>query len=706
MELSTVEQHEYPSRKKAFQLFLLGFLSLLLELILIRYLAGNVWNLSYFPNLVLLAAFVGLGCGFIFHHKLSDVHSEALGHLCAILLMVLVGFVLVFHPTLPGFSSWAGELDGELYFTETPEPEDGSHLWTFIFWFGSVVLIFACIAQRTAKLFAKFAPLHAYTLDIAGSCAGILVFMGLSWLEAPAFTWFLVLIPLYLLAMDLRGRWRIAPIVPLFALVVLAQFQDADLLADPSYKGELEVRWSPYQKIEYAKGGTESHRIYVNGVPHQRMFSQADLEGSIYEAPYKLRQAESDKAPYKRVLIIGAGSGNDVMAALMHGVEHIDAVEIDPVIADIGRQHHPSSPYSDERVHVHTEDGRAFLARQGETYDLILFALTDSLVKVSAMAQLRLENYLFTVESVRSAYQRLSKDGVLLFYNFYRRPWLMTKIETMITQATGRPPVKAFQRGSFAIITVEAGEKNANKPPEVAASVDVPTDDWPFLYLEHRIIPTIYLKAMGGMLALILLLLFLLQGVSSAAHPKSGGLGIKLAFLFMGVAFMLLETKSIIQFSLLFGTSWLNASLVFLAVLLSVLAANWAATIVPRSWLHTVFVVLLLSCLLPFAFPLSGLLELESALLRFVVASLITFCPIFFANLVFSILFRQQAAPEHVFGWNIIGATLGGVIEYASMNTGYAALALVVLGSYSIVFLLVLFQRRSDLPLAMPHAAP
>ena len=63
-------------------------------------------------------------------------------------------------------------------------------------------------------------------------------------------------------------------------------------------------------------------------------------------------------------------------------------------------------------------------------YDLIIFALTDSLVKVVAMAQLRLENYIFTKESVRTADALLKDHGILLFYNFYRLPWIRKKLNT------------------------------------------------------------------------------------------------------------------------------------------------------------------------------------------------------------------------------------------------------------------------------------
>ena len=174
-------------------------------------------------------------------------------------------------------------------------------------------------------------------------------------------------------------------------------------------------------------------------------------------------------------------------------------------------------------------------------------------------------------------------------------------------------------------------------------------------------------------------------------HP----LLLKAVFVLLGTAFLLLETKSVVQFSLLFGTTWVNASLVFLGILLLVLLANWTAALFrgPPP-LRTVYLLLLVSCLVPMAVPLSDLLALDSRVTRFLLASLLTFSPIFFANLLFSLIFARQKRAEHLFGWNLLGATLGGVIEYCSMATGYASLAVTVALLYSVAFLCLLVTLR------------
>jgi hypothetical protein len=174
----------------------------------------------------------------------------------------------------------------------------------------------------------------------------------------------------------------------------------------------------------------------------------------------------------------------------------------------------------------------------------------------------------------------------------------------------------------------------------------------------------------------------------------------------MGAAFLLLETKSVIQFSLLFGATWLNNSLVFLGILLLVLAANWTAHgLRKRNVLPTAFVLLFVSVLLPLWYPLGNLLRVQSVLLRFIAASLLTFSPIFFANLIFSVTFRNQAAPAHVFGWNLIGAMMGGVLEYTSMVLGYNLLAVVVAGCYFLTFLFFRLAKERQSRFRAAHSA-
>ena len=139
----------------------------------------------------------------------------------------------------------------------------------------------------------------------------------------------------------------------------------------------------------------------------------------VEKDPYTSIAASGYERPYhfvKRLdtaLVVGAGTGNDLAILLGFGAKHIDAVEIDPVIAGIGRLGHPQQPYADPRVHLHVNDARAYLRTAARKYDVIVFGTLDSQTLLSGMSSVRLDNYVYTVESFRSAREALKPDGTL-----------------------------------------------------------------------------------------------------------------------------------------------------------------------------------------------------------------------------------------------------------------------------------------------------
>jgi hypothetical protein len=144
------------------------------------------------------------------------------------------------------------------------------------------------------------------------------------------------------------------------AAILLLLSADASPVKGPS--GTTREFWSPYYRIHYAE---EPRIITVNLIGHQQMRSRDDLFPA-YALPH-LFNRDAGRVPFAEVLVIGAGSGNDVSRALQWGAAHVDAVEIDPVIYGLGRRDHPDSPYEDPRVTVHLGDGRN-AARQ-QLYD-------------------------------------------------------------------------------------------------------------------------------------------------------------------------------------------------------------------------------------------------------------------------------------------------------------------------------------------------
>ena len=238
---------------------------------------------------------------------------------------------------------------------------------------------------------------------------------------------------------------------------------------------------------------------------------------------------------------------------------------------------HPDHPYDDPRVTRIVDDGRAFVRRTTDRYDLVVFALPDSLTLVSTSANLRLESFLFTVEAFREVRDHLANDGIFVLYNFYRDDWLPQKIAGMLDQAFGSSPV--IRSYGLSAATLAAGPPVAaldGAPPpgegvdalDTASAPPAATDDWPFLYVRVPIVAPYYLGAIAIIIALAVLLV-----ARAAARSGTSIRRFSPHFFVLGAAFLLLETRSLVAFSLLFGTTWLVNSLVFFAVLASVLLA-------------------------------------------------------------------------------------------------------------------------------------
>lgn len=650
------------------QLFIVSFLILFFELTMLRWVPANIFYVGYFTNFVLLACLLGIGLGCMGSEWRRDFFSwfpvAALGFVALVYLSRIEVVV---------------QAEEQLHFQIDFSPYPQVSIWVVL---PPVFLLVAglllCVSQRLGGLLKSMPPLRAYTLNIAGSLAGIAAFTLCSFAELPSITWFAISFVVFFLVKGRGVKWRDRQIC---AAILCVAFLSLDLVG--------EVYWSPYQKLKLSPDGPPGEEptgilITANGIPHQNM-TTPDKVGRMYHTPY---MAFGEGNQYDEVLIIGAGSGSDVAVGLGYGVKHIDAVDIDPVIMDLGKRLHPSKPYADVRVEAHANDGRAYLEHTAKAYDLIVFGLPDSLTLASAYSSLRLENFLFTTECFRTVRKRLKENGLFVLYNYYREEWYIQKLIKMLAEVFEQEPVVYVwerEEGLPAVLMVGprlASLPEASRPPEFQgdSSLRSATDDWPFTYLRKPTIPVQYWIMFGALAPLVLIAI-------RVARPKGAGKArFAFHFFFMGAGFFLLEAKSLVQFALLFGSTWLVNSLVFFAILLAVLLANAIVAKVEfrRGW---PLVVGLVGCLaLNWALPLEKLL-LESMVLRYVVASAVIFSPIFFANLLFSRFFRDTDAADLGLAANLFGTLAGGVAEYASLMTGYRHLMLLVGAFYALALL-------------------
>ena len=765
--LSKNESRLASRSRNGFDLFLISLIILFLELACIRWFPAHVLYLTFFTNVVLLASFLGMsvGCLAASHRRnclawtpLLLVVALTAAHAVEISSGSFVKFVDVGNQASPQ----------QVYFGTEYHSQDLSRYAIPVevlcgFFFIVIALAFLGPGQELGRALKRWPNrVQAYTLNIVGSIVGIVLFAACSWLEIPAFWWFvLVAVALsyfYFISPSHRFPRQRLGWAPLTAVLLgLVVWLAAFTPVHDQYQGQRDAQqfWSPYYRIDFKKADLS---LSVNLIYHQQMVSRNE-NFPAYALPHLLNR-DAGRPAFADVLIIGAGSGNDVSRALQWGAKHVDAVEIDPTINRLGRQYHPDRPYQDPRVEIHLDDGRNFLRSTNRKYDLIIYALVDSLVLHSGYSNIRLESFLFTRQTYEDVRRHLKSDGNFVIYNYFRQGWLAARLQKGLEEVFGAgnplvltlPYRKAIEpdRATFGDFTVFfAGATNdlrnafARQPdywlrddeppgptspdgfqqpgPEAApaeqqaaekgqaaashwqhfglATVLPPegelrtaTDDWPFLYLREPMIPTLSLRGMLIMGGLGLLLIFLVlprqrKGANALAgrgpRAPSSGSALNLQLFFLGAGFMLVETKAVVTMALLFGSTWVVNSVVFLAVLVMILLANLWTLRFKAARLWPYYAGLLLTLALNTVVPLDFFLGMNRSI-QVLGSCLLVFAPILFAGVIFAASFKRSNEPDRAFGINIAGAMVGGLAEYSSMLLGFQYVVLVAILFYAL----------------------
>ena len=386
------------SRLQLSQLLLASFLTIFLELAVIRWIAVEVRIFAYIKNLALLVCFLGFGLGC----ALARGRVRWLTAANALLgLLIIVRWPWQGGRVLEGLSQALGAAsDVEIW--GAGKSWNWAH-FTLAAAVASLLLflitcIFVPLGQTVSRqIEAAPSPLHGYSWNLAGSLIGIVGFLGACRLMLSPTIWFGVgLAGFALLQSERRDRYLMASLIVPAAL----------LLHDSATNDHFSI-WSPYQQIEFTRiklpdGEFVAANLFVNHVGYQYIVNLSPeflarhphvmgepSEENHFNLPFRFGKATPS------VLIVGAGAGNDAAAALRNGSRFVDAVEIDPAILALGKSQHPERPYDSAQVAVHLTDARNFLKRSQNRYDLILFrsaGLAHSVFRLlqHAFGQLRL----------------------------------------------------------------------------------------------------------------------------------------------------------------------------------------------------------------------------------------------------------------------------------------------------------------------------
>jgi spermidine synthase len=731
------------ARRATIELFLVSFLILFFELTCIRWFGSIVIFLTFFTNIVLMACFLGVSVGCLAASRTLDLVNWFIpGVLLSVGLACLLLWSYFYFDSRMMIDVGSQESPQQIYFGADSRIADPAAFVVPIeaiagTFFVLIALLFVGLGQVMGRRFAAIPDrLTAYTTDILGSLTGIVAFGGASYWHVPSTFWFLISLGLGFY-FTTRLRWLHAA-AALGVLLLIAARIDR-----PKAPPEDEARntWSPYNFITYNK---RLGLIAVNSMAHQGMLKIDG--GSAYMLPYLLNR-DAGGRPFDDVLIIGAGSGNDVAAALLQGAKQVDAVEIDPVIYQAGYQDHPNRPYRDGRVSVHLDDGRSFVRKTERKYDLIVYALVDSPALHSSYSSVRLESFLFTDQAFRDVKAKLKPGGVFALYNFYRQGWVVGRIQELARGVFGAPPIVVSmpfqatiaasdnQRGYITFLLVAAPGTEVVEsirsrlvrdqaywlstqadynhtvngygpaPPAIDASRAAGDRAAPAPEFKRIGLAQVDVSQIGPLPTDDWPFLYLRRPVIPALNLRGmaivGVLSLVVLFsfaptrrvrpngqmFFLGAGFMLLETTGVVHMALLFGTTWMVNSIVFFAILTMIVLANLSVLVSRprRSWPY--YALLIAALAANSAVPMSAFLALPGPS-KVIVACAFVFVPVFFAGVIFATAFRLSQRPDVDFGSNTGGIILGGLSEYLSLMLGFNHLLWVAIGYYLLSALL------------------
>jgi spermidine synthase len=679
-----------PARWTSVAIIAASALTLYVEMLIVRWHATCFQAFAIFKNVSLLSCFLGLGIGY----SLAGRRRITLASFLPLLGVQAFLFGLLSKTNLGGRRinpvaeqlimgtagskwSWIHAVEGNIFLAAV---------------FVLNALMFIPLGHLAGRLMGRLPKIRSYSLNVIGSLAGIILFFLLSLAWTPPSVWMGVA-ALTIAPFLIGHRRTVALGVGSMAIILIA----TGLMGDRREK----QYYSPYQVIALRLPSREdpmpnmtirvNHQFYqdiLDSSPQAAAKAKKNAQAAdYYNLPYRLQTEPGD------VLVVGAGAGNDVAAALRHGARSVTAVEIDPAILFLGERLHPERPYQDPRTRIVLNDARTFLRQTNQRFDTVVYGLLDSQTNLGAMTNVRLDSFVYTLEGFRDAVRRLKNDGLLIVSYLLLDPRQGDNLYGMLQRGYPETTPRAFRNVGYGGTTFVTGPGLKKVPPRVegirdltdgflqsVSSADVATDDWPFFYMRRRTYPVSYV--------LMILVLLLLSGWLVRRHlgtPQMLGYqhGV---FFFLGAGFMLIETKGITELGLVFGNTWLVIGVVITGILLMVFLANqWVLWRGPVR--HGVsFTLLAGSLLLGLALAHLSATGVVIPWAKLVMPVALTL-PLLFAGLIFSSELTGRGDIGEILSANLFGAMLGGFLEYNSMYWGYSSLYPLGMGLYALAFL-------------------
>ncbi len=182
----------------------------------------------------------------------------------------------------------------------------------------------------------------------------------------------------------------------------------------------VKTEWNSFSRIDVVEGGASGEglvaKVFIDGGAGTNIISwdgntesRQELSTWMQYLPFKIMHDP-------KVLVIGSGGGRDVVASLVSGSKDITSVEINPIIYETVKSYgdRAGNVYSHEYVRSYVDEGRSFITRSSEKYDIIYVPFVDTWASVSSGGLSVSENFLYTVEGFQQYYDHLTDRGKIV----------------------------------------------------------------------------------------------------------------------------------------------------------------------------------------------------------------------------------------------------------------------------------------------------
>jgi MFS family permease len=200
------------------------------------------------------------------------------------------------------------------------------------------------------------------------------------------------------------------------------QAEETKTISETSESDRIYSGWGGIFRVDVLTENNGAHVLMHDGMFGSAIHSYNGDPSSLtrFETDPRLFPFTNSYVPRQKVLIIGAAGGNEILASLYFDAQQIDAIELNPITHSLVTNRFADfAGYiaEDPKVNYVQGDGRSFLTRSEELYDLIWFPAPDSYSATNAAASgafVLSESYLYTVETITESFKHLGNDGIIV----------------------------------------------------------------------------------------------------------------------------------------------------------------------------------------------------------------------------------------------------------------------------------------------------